>query len=121
MTQDTALKPGGLCRPGSADSAVLIDESADRLNKINSTIKTSNIPHDQAQSSFRAQEDSPASSSISPIKTLKPKRSALFYPSESLAAQSNARPFAKSAAKRESVHALGSIQHLQHLYAKQGL
>ncbi|TIC46905.1 hypothetical protein E3Q08_00248 [Wallemia mellicola] len=31
------------------------------------------------------------------------------------------QPFSKSAAKRESVMALGSIQHLQHLYAKNGL
>lgn len=31
------------------------------------------------------------------------------------------QPFSKSAAKRESVMALGSIQHLQHLYAKKGL
>lgn len=31
------------------------------------------------------------------------------------------QPFSRSAAKRESVMALGSIQHLQHLYAKNGL
>ncbi len=36
-------------------------------------------------------------------------------------ARSNARPFAQSAAKRNSVQALGSIHHLQELYTKHGL
>ncbi|KDN43970.1 hypothetical protein K437DRAFT_294999 [Tilletiaria anomala UBC 951] len=45
----------------------------------------------------------------------------LYYPSQTLAAQSNSKPFARSAAKRDSVQALGSIGHLQHLYSKRGL
>ncbi|KAK0532603.1 hypothetical protein OC842_003241 [Tilletia horrida] len=52
---------------------------------------------------------------------LRPRKSALFYPSSTLAAHSNQKPFSKSAAKRESVLALGSIGHLQHLFSKQGI
>ena len=54
-------------------------------------------------------------------KTIRKKRSALIYPSASLAAKSNQQPFSRSAAKRESILALGSIGHLQHLYTKQGI
>ncbi|SPO21821.1 uncharacterized protein UTRI_01314_B [Ustilago trichophora] len=54
-------------------------------------------------------------------KTLRSKRSVLFYPSASLAAKSNQQPFSRSAAKRESILALGSIGYLQHLYTKQGI
>ncbi|KAL9931458.1 hypothetical protein V8E36_009623 [Tilletia maclaganii] len=54
-------------------------------------------------------------------RMLKTRKSALFYPSLTLAAQSNQKPFSKSAAKRESVLALGSIGHLQHLFSKQGI
>ena len=31
------------------------------------------------------------------------------------------KPFSRSAAKRESVMALGSIEHLQHYFAKTGI
>ncbi|KAK0567972.1 hypothetical protein OC861_002423 [Tilletia horrida] len=55
------------------------------------------------------------------IPSLRPRPSALFYPSSNLAAHSNQKPFSKSAAKRESVLALGSIGHLQHLFSKQGI
>lgn len=54
-------------------------------------------------------------------KTLRTKRSVLFYPSATLAAKSNQQPFSRSAAKRESIMALGSIGYLQHLYTKQGI
>lgn len=54
-------------------------------------------------------------------KTLRKKRSALFYPSAGLAAKSNQQPFSRSAAKRDSIMALGSIGYLQHLYTKQGI
>ncbi|CAD6884897.1 unnamed protein product [Tilletia controversa] len=54
-------------------------------------------------------------------RSLRPRKSGLFYPSSTLAAHSNAKPFSKSAAKRESVLALGSIGHLQHLFSKQGI
>lgn len=54
-------------------------------------------------------------------KTIRKKRSALIYPSASLAAKSNQQPFSRSAAKRESILALGSIGYLQHLYTKQGI
>ncbi|PWN52120.1 hypothetical protein IE53DRAFT_367470 [Violaceomyces palustris] len=42
------------------------------------------------------------------------------YLSRCPATMSNQMPFSRSAAKRESVMALGSIGHLQHFYAKQG-
>ena len=54
-------------------------------------------------------------------KTLRSRRSVLFYPSATLAAKSNQQPFSRSAAKRESILALGSIGYLQHLYTKQGI
>lgn len=54
-------------------------------------------------------------------KTLRKKRSVLFYPSAGLAAKSNQQPFSRSAAKRDSIMALGSIGYLQHLYTKQGI
>ncbi|SNX82440.1 uncharacterized protein MEPE_01146 [Melanopsichium pennsylvanicum] len=54
-------------------------------------------------------------------KTLRSKRSALFYPSAGLAANANQQPFSRSAARRESIMALGSIGYLQHLYTKQGI
>ncbi|KAN0061501.1 hypothetical protein ACQY0O_006348 [Thecaphora frezii] len=50
-----------------------------------------------------------------------PKRAPLIYPSSALGAKSNQKPFSRSAAKRDSVMALGSIGYLQHLYAKQGI
>ncbi len=54
-------------------------------------------------------------------KTLRAKRSVLFYPSASVAAKFNQQPFSRSAAKRDSILALGSIGYLQHLYTKQGI
>lgn len=54
-------------------------------------------------------------------KPLKKKRSALFYPSPALLATSNQAPYSRSAAKRDSIMALGSIGHLQHMYTKQGI
>ncbi|KAJ9477697.1 hypothetical protein PHBOTO_001267 [Pseudozyma hubeiensis] len=54
-------------------------------------------------------------------KTLRKKRSVLFYPSAGLASKSNQQPFSRSAAKRDSIMALGSIGYLQHLYTKQGI
>lgn len=53
--------------------------------------------------------------------SLKQKRSTVFHGSEAFKAKTNQKPFSESAAKRESVMALGSIGHLQNFYAKQGL
>lgn len=44
------------------------------------------------------------------------KRSTLFYPNRATATSSST-----NAAKRESVQALGSIEHLQRLFAREGL
>ena len=50
---------------------------------------------------------------------LKPERSA-FYPNVN-STNKVEKPFSKSAAKRDSVLALGSIEHLQHYFTKTGL
>lgn len=60
-------------------------------------------------------------SNASRTQNLKAKRSTLFYPSPNFQSKSNQKPFSSSAAKRESVMALGSIGHLQSFYARQGL
>ncbi|KAJ3570858.1 hypothetical protein NP233_g4137 [Leucocoprinus birnbaumii] len=48
------------------------------------------------------------------------KRHAAFYPNLN-AGNKPVKPFSRSAAKRESVMALGSIEHLQHYFTKTGL
>ena len=50
----------------------------------------------------------------------KSRRQVAFYPNMN---QTNkpTKPFSRSAAKRESVMALGSIEHLQHYFTKTGL
>ncbi|PVG02449.1 hypothetical protein CPB86DRAFT_725534 [Serendipita vermifera] len=49
----------------------------------------------------------------------KSRRQTAFYPV--VTQTSNTKPFSKSAAKRESVLALGSIEHLQYYFTKAGL
>ncbi|KAF8519303.1 hypothetical protein JB92DRAFT_2786835 [Gautieria morchelliformis] len=56
--------------------------------------------------------DSPTST------TRKARRQTAFYPNTANKPQ---KPFSRSAAKRESVMALGSIEHLQHYFTKTGL
>lgn len=48
------------------------------------------------------------------------RRQVAFYPNMN-AANKPTKPFSRSAAKRESVMALGSIEHLQHYFTKTGL
>jgi hypothetical protein len=50
----------------------------------------------------------------------KPRPQAAVYPNVN-AANKEQKPFSRSAAKRESVMALGSIEHLQHYFTKTGL
>ncbi|KII84824.1 hypothetical protein PLICRDRAFT_146352 [Plicaturopsis crispa FD-325 SS-3] len=50
----------------------------------------------------------------------KARRQTAFYPNMN-AANKPQKPFSRSAAKRESVMALGSIEHLQHYFTKTGL
>jgi hypothetical protein len=52
--------------------------------------------------------------------TRKPRPQAAFYPNVN-AAMKEQKPFSRSAAKRDSVMALGSIEHLQHYFTKTGL
>jgi hypothetical protein len=60
------------------------------------------------------QEDSASPTST----TRKARRQTAFYPNTANKPQ---KPFSRSAAKRESVMALGSIEHLQHYFTKTGL
>lgn len=50
----------------------------------------------------------------------KSRRQVAFYPNMNQA-NKPLKPFSRSAAKRESVMALGSIEHLQHYFTKTGL
>ena len=52
--------------------------------------------------------------------TRKTRPQAAIYPNVN-AATKEQKPFSRSAAKRESVMALGSIEHLQHYFTKTGL
>ena len=58
-----------------------------------------------------------ASSSTSPSKA---RRQTAIYPNLS-GPNKPSKPFSRSAAKRESVMALGSIEHLQHYFTKVGI
>jgi hypothetical protein len=52
----------------------------------------------------------------------KARRQTAFYPNmKSSSGNKQLKPFSRSAAKRESVMALGSIEHLQHYFTKTGL
>ncbi|KIM44135.1 hypothetical protein M413DRAFT_17932 [Hebeloma cylindrosporum] len=62
--------------------------------------------------------DSPTKSVPTPVK--KARRQTAFYPNMN-STNKPQKPFSRSAAKRESVMALGSIEHLQHYFTKTGL
>lgn len=57
----------------------------------------------------------PSSSSVK-----KSRRQTAFYPNVN-SSNKLQKPFSRSAAKRESVMALGSIEHLQHYFTKTGI
>ena len=63
--------------------------------------------------------ESPVSSSSPSTKPLH-RRQVAYYP-HMHASGKQLKPFSRSAAKRESVMALGSIEHLQHYFTKAGL
>ncbi|KAG1772463.1 hypothetical protein EV702DRAFT_1134014 [Suillus placidus] len=54
------------------------------------------------------------------VKNLKARRSTAFYPNMN-SANKPVKPFSRSAAKRQSVMTLGSIEHLQHYFTKTGI
>jgi hypothetical protein len=54
-----------------------------------------------------------------PPEVKKSRRKTAFYPV--VANTSNTKPFSKSAARRDSVLALGSIEHLQHYFTRTGI
>ncbi|KAJ3746139.1 hypothetical protein DFH05DRAFT_914316 [Lentinula detonsa] len=68
------------------------------------------------------QLSSPDTSSVSsgPGATKKSRRQTAFYPHVN-SSNKTQKPFSRSAAKRESVMALGSIEHLQYYFTKAGL
>lgn len=59
-------------------------------------------------------------SSPNTLAVKKARRQTAFYPNMN-ASNKQQKPFSRSAAKRESVMALGSIEHLQHYFTKTGL
>lgn len=64
---------------------------------------------------------SPAeAASSSDAATKKSRRQTAFYPHMNSSNRLQ-KPFSRSAAKRESVMALGSIEHLQHYFTKTGI
>lgn len=56
----------------------------------------------------------------SPSAAKKARRQTAFYPNVN-SSNKPQKPFSRSAAKRESVMALGSIEHLQHYFTKTGI
>jgi hypothetical protein len=61
-----------------------------------------------------------AQSSPSNVERKKLRRQTAVYPNIN-STNKIEKPFSKSAAKRDSVLALGSIEHLQHYFTKTGL
>ncbi|KAF9267114.1 hypothetical protein L218DRAFT_955597 [Marasmius fiardii PR-910] len=66
------------------------------------------------------QTSSPDSSLVSTAETEKKRRQTAFYPNVN-SSNKTQKPFSRSAAKRQSVMALGSIEHLQYYFTKTGL
>jgi hypothetical protein len=54
------------------------------------------------------------------VTAKKARRQTAFYPNVN-SSNKPLKPFSRSAAKRESVMALGSIEHLQHYFTKTGI
>lgn len=102
---------------GDDDGVILLldindDEQVPRFFKMSIPFPTIDEDSSQTFTAFPSIEE--------PRRPLRNKnRPTAFYGSPNPRAPP--QPFSKSAAKRESVMALGSIQHLQHLYAKNGL
>lgn len=63
---------------------------------------------------------SPTSLNAAEPASLKARRQVAFYPNMK-SSNKPQKPFSRSAAKRESVMALGSIEHLQHYFTKSGI
>ncbi|KAI0077997.1 hypothetical protein K474DRAFT_1594936 [Panus rudis PR-1116 ss-1] len=61
-----------------------------------------------------------SSATPSPSSSKRSRRTVAFYPNMN-SSNKPLKPFSRSAAKRESVMALGSIEHLQHYFTKSGL
>jgi hypothetical protein len=88
------------------------------MNKQNPT-----QPRPLLSSGIAAVEMANASLSLEPPSdqaVKKARRQTAFYPAVN-STNKQSKPFSRSAAKRESVLALGSIEHLQHYFTKTGL
>ncbi|THH05555.1 hypothetical protein EW145_g4708 [Phellinidium pouzarii] len=95
------------------------DNFADAQCSIMSTTNSSPTalsPNDERLDSF----EFPPSLSPSSPSAKKGGRQSAFYPNMN-SSNKLQKPFSRSAAKRESVMALGSIEHLQHYFTKTGI
>ena len=106
------------------------------------TIHRSDIPRCSPATATNMSDDSPASTQApltpqstgsvdvdlspngkdkpDPFPWIKQPRQVAFYPNLN-SSNKPQKPFSRSAAKRESVMTLGSIEHLQHYFTKTGL
>ncbi|KAJ1591080.1 hypothetical protein NDA11_005972 [Ustilago hordei] len=108
--------------PATTDAASKRPLTSKTSANITSSPSSIEPPLGQVSVAFPAEDpDADRDMLASDGKTLRSKRSVLFYGSANSANKSNQQPFSRSAAKRESILALGSIGYLQHLYTKQGI
>lgn len=75
---------------------------------------------DEAQDSFFTFPSEETATSTTANAAVKKARRTTVYPNIN-STNKVEKPFSRSAAKRDSVMALGSIEHLQHYFTKAGL
>lgn len=75
---------------------------------------------DESRDSFPKDLSSPGSATSKADAATKKARRVTMYPNSN-STNKIEKPFSRSAAKRDSVMALGSIEHLQHYFTKAGL
>jgi hypothetical protein len=99
-------------------------ESSDLTNTRDLLVPDALTPQPTGSSATSAGSSDGASSSATgadPSGQLRPRKSTAFYPNLPRGPGKAQKPFSRSAAKRASVMALGSIEHLQHYFTKTGL
>lgn len=77
-------------------------------------------PEEDKLDAFAFPQSSAPASSQEHQESKKRRRQTAFYPNMT-SSNKLQKPFSRSAAKRESVMALGSIEHLQHYFTKTGI
>ncbi|KAG6858317.1 hypothetical protein C0991_003021, partial [Blastosporella zonata] len=85
---------------------------------MNSDSSTSTTPMVLTPDSTGTSGSLPDSTASSAVK--RSRRQPAYYPNVN-SSNKPLKPFSRSAAKRESVMALGSIEHLQHYFTKTGI